>query len=122
MRRRRRIENPRAVALVGLGFAAIVTVLVLLGPVPEPRLVTALTWLGLLGSTAVAGIVIFRQRERDREADSRHSTCPHCGYGTMLVYRTGKQLWVHAVTEREKCGRLWHPVLPVPVSPGRPPR
>lgn len=115
-----KIDNPKGVAAAGTGFAAIVTVLVLASPPPAPALITALGWMGLLGSTGVAGVVIFRQRERDREAESRHSTCSRCGYSTILVYRTGKQVWVHAVTDREKCGRLGHPVLPVPISPGRP--
>jgi hypothetical protein len=83
-------------------------------------LLTALTWVGLIGSTCVAGFIIFRQVERDREAESRYSTCPRCGYGTILTYRTGQQIWVHAVTDREQCGRLGHSVLPVPISPGRP--
>lgn len=118
--KRIKIDNPGAVAAGGVALAAVISGIALLGPAPASTLVTALSWMMVLGSTAGAGFLIFRQVEHDREAESRHSKCPRCGYATILTYRTGQQIWVHAVTDREQCGRLGHPVLPVPVSPGRP--
>lgn len=106
------------------GAMAIGGILCAVGGAASP-LITAISIVTLIGSTAGAGVIIYLTSERDKRAAERFSNCANCGFGMELTYRAGKRVWLHVLNEKTTCPRYGdgaHPVLPVPISPGHPPK